>query len=415
MGTLSSNLTGIVFLLIIFFFLLLVPNKFLQIKKILIVAFIIRALLVIIEQFGLARLPDGNSIASDAYSFVKFAKQFSDQKGLLVLADFYLQDSKLISRIISIFYTIFGDSVMIARALSVVLGTSSVYLIYSLSLRIWNERSAEKAAWLTAVFPSLALYSAITLREVYVVFFLLIAFIGIAKYFENKSITSLFQVIFGLYMLSLFHGPEAIGGAVFFLYILLDKFKVFIFKLKVFKISLSFFLLIIIFITPVILYINFNIKLPYLGSFQDLTDLTNLKQVANYGFRGGATYPNWLIINENYELFTKAIFRAVYFLYSPFFWDITKFSHVIGLVDGIFYFILTIYLIINWSNVWANPTTRVFVLILIAYLIIYGIGIANFGQAFRHRSKFVVILILLAAPKLHKFIFSLKKHYIRYK
>ena len=162
----SSNLFGIVFLLIIFFFLLLVSNKFVQIKKILIVAFIIRALLAIIEQFGLVRLPDGNSIASDAYSFVKWAKVFSDQKGMLVLADFYLQDSKLISRIISIFYTIFGESLMMARTLSVILGTPSVYLIYSLSLRIWNKRSAEKAAWLTAVFPTLALYSAVTLREV---------------------------------------------------------------------------------------------------------------------------------------------------------------------------------------------------------------------------------------------------------
>lgn len=413
MGTLSSNLFGIVFLLIIFFFLLLVPNKFLQIKKILIVAFIIRALLVIIEQFGLARLPDGNSIASDAYSFVKFAKQFSDQKGLLVLADFYLQDSKLISRIISIFYTIFGDSVMIARALSVILGTSSVYLIYSLCLRIWNESSAEKAAWLTAVFPSLVLYSAITLREVYIVFFLLISLIGVAKYFENKSIASLFQVIFGFYVLSLFHGPAALGGFVFLLYLILDKIKLFISKLKIFKINLSSLFLIIIFITPVILFINFNIKFPYLGTFQDLTDLTNLKQVANYGFRGEASYPNWLAINENNELIIKTILRVVYFLYSPFFWDITKFSHAIVCIDGIFYFILTIYLIKNWPNIWANPTTRIFVLMLIAYLILYGFGTANFGQVFRHRSKFVVILILLAAPKIHKFIFSFKKHYIR--
>ena len=138
-----------------------------------------------------------------------------------------------------------------------------------------------------------------------------------------------------------------------------------------------------------------------------------MKQVANYGFRGEAAYPNWLAINENYELFIKTILRVVYFLYSPFFWDIKKFSHLIISIDGIFYFTLTIYLIMNWPNIWANPTTRIFVLMLIAYLILYGFGTANFGQVFRHRSKFVVILILLAAPKIQKFIFSFKKHYIR--
>lgn len=413
MGILGSNLLGITFLLITFLIILLASNEFIKIKKILLVAFILRASLVIIEQFGLVRLPDGNSIASDAYSFVKWAKIFSDQKGLSVLIDFYVQDSKLISRIISIFYTLFGESVMMARIISVVLGTSSVYLIYSLCLRIWNKRSAEKAAWLSAVFPSLALYSAITLREVYVVFFLLISLIGVAKYFENKSITSLFQVIFGFYMLSLFHGPAALGVFVFLLYLILDKIKFFISKLKFFKINLSTLGLIIIFITPVILFINFNINIPYLGSFQDLTDLTNLKQVANYGFRGEASYPNWLAINENNELIIKTILRVVYFLYSPFFWDIKKFSHLFVSIDGIFYFTLTIYLIMNWSNIWANPITRVFVLMFIVYLFVYAFGSANFGQVFRHRSKFVVILIILAAPKIHKIVFSFKKHYIR--
>ena len=214
-------------------------------------------------------------------------------------------------------------------------------------------------------------------------------------------------------MLSLFHGPAALGGFVFLLYLILDKIKFVISKLKFFKINLSSLGLIIIFITPVILFINFNIKVPYLGSFQDLTDLTHLKQVANYGFRGEASYPNFLAINENNELIIKTILRVVYFLYNPFFWDVKEFSHLIVSIDGIFYFILTIYLIMNWPNIWANPTTRVFVLMFIAYLIVYGFGTANFGQAFRHRSKFVVILILLAAPKIHKFVFSFKKHYIR--
>ena len=44
-----------------------------------------------------------------------------------------------------------------------------------------------------------------------------------------------------------------------------------------------------------------------------------------------------------------------------------------------------------------------FVLFII-YLIIYGIGTGNFGTGIRHRSKFVVILIVLAAPKIHKFL-----------
>jgi len=47
--------------------------------------------------------------------------------------------------------------------------------------------------------------------------------------------------------------------------------------------------------------------------------------------------------------------------------------------------------------------------LFVTYLIIYGIGVGNFGTVIRHRSKFVMILIILAAPKLHKFIFSTNK------
>ena len=63
----------------------------------------------------------------------------------------------------------------------------------------------------------------------------------------------------------------------------------------------------------------------------------------------------------------------------------------------------------NWNAIWSNSVTRIFVLILVAYLIVYGIGVGNFGTGIRHRSKFIVIFVILAAPKIQKFIFSFKK------
>ena len=123
---------------------------------------------------------------------------------------------------------------------------------------------------------------------------------------------------------------------------------------------------------------------------------------------GTASYPSWLKINYSYELFTKGIFKIFYFLYSPFMWDIKSYIHLFGLFDGILYFIFTIYVIRNRYYIWKNPITRLFILIFVCYLIMYGLGVGNFGTAIRHRSKFIVILIVLAAPMIHKFIFSTK-------
>ena len=67
--------------------------------------------------------------------------------------------------------------------------------------------------------------------------------------------------------------------------------------------------------------------------------------------------------------------------------------------------IFSFYVIKNWRLIWTNPIARI-LLILIAYAIVHGLGVGNFGTRIRHRSKFIVILIILAAPKIHKLMFS---------
>ena len=296
-----------------------------------------------------------------------------------------------------------------AKSISVALGTLSVYMVYSLSLKIWNHRSAIKAAWLTALFPSLILYSSITLREAYIVFFLIFSLTGIVKFIKEKSLVSLLQVIVGFYILSLFHGPAALGGLIFLFYLMLASIKKQLIKLKYFKINISSLLFIIILALPFIAYFNGNFKIPYLGGYNELIDSDRFLLKANIGFKDVASYPSWLVINNNYEIFTKGIIKFFYFLYSPFIWDIKTTKHIIGLFDGLLYFVLTIYVFKNWHDIWTNPITRIFILIFISYFIVYGFGLGNFGTVIRHRSKFVIILIILAAPKLHKFIFSAKK------
>lgn len=163
-----ETLFGFFFLATIFLFLLIGAKKNNYIKNFLFVAFMLRSGVVLLDQFDFLKFPDGNS---DAAKFEFIAREFSRNQGLMVVFDFFIPDSLLISRIISLFYTIFLESKMIAQCISVGLGVSSVYLVYKLSLMLWDHRSAQKAAWIAALFPSLILYSSITLRESYIVFF----------------------------------------------------------------------------------------------------------------------------------------------------------------------------------------------------------------------------------------------------
>ena len=87
--------------------------------------------------------------------------------------------------------------------------------------------------------------------------------------------------------------------------------------------------------------------------------------------------------------------RIVYFVISPFPWDIKKSSHILGMIDGFLYIFLTYLILCNRKIIWANPALRIILLILLAYIFVYGISIGNFGTGICHRSKFVIMFILL--------------------
>jgi len=71
---------------------------------------------------------------------------------------------------------------------------------------------------------------------------------------------------------------------------------------------------------------------------------------------------------------------------------------------------ILVYLIFcNRKAIWKDPALRIILIILLAYIIVYGVGVGNFGSGIRHRSKFAIELILLAAPLIPRFIFLNKK------
>ena len=399
-----ENLLGWFFLLLIFCFIILWSKKFPNLAILLITAFFIRAILVIFEHYDFINLPDTHS---DAKKFQTIASEFSKNNSFFILFYFLEPDSLLISRIISIFYSVFGESVLMAKSISVALGTASVYLVFNLTLMLWDYPSAKKAAWVAAIFPTLVLYSCITLREAYIVFFLLFGCIGLVKFFKKNSFSSFLQIVTSFFILGLFHGPLLLGGILFLFFFSLKLIKkqllaLFNLKLKIF----SFILTIILFI-PLILILSGDLTVPYFTGYYN--DINLIIYKANIGIKGLASYPSWLIMNNENELLIKIIFRIIYFLYSPFIWDIKSSFHLFGLLDGILYLILSIYLIKNWRLIWENPIARFFILLIFFYLIIYALGVGNFGTGIRHRSKLVVLLIVLAAPRINKFIFSAKK------
>ena len=378
-----------------------------SVKNFLLIAFVLRVTWLVLNSY----IPIFSIDSSDQAFFEYRAIFYSNEYGLSVIKEFYKHDSLLVSKIISIFYTLFGESEMIARCLSIGVSTASVYLVYSLSLMLWDHNAAKKAAWLMATFPTIILYSSSILREPYIIFILLISLINSVRFIREETIKSFLYTLISFFILSYFHGAMTIGLFILLFFLTLRHTKKFFKDLKNFKLNVRTVLFLVLGLIPLIVFLIYNYQLPYIGGIKTIFNFDLLIDIFN-GKRnsfGNTTYLSSLPVNNLYEFIQKLTLKLFYFTYGPFFWNINTTYHILGLIDGMIYFVLTIYILKNWANIWKNPITRFFLTLLLIYIFIYGFAVDNFGAAIRHRLKFLVIFIVLAAPKINRIIIFKKK------
>jgi hypothetical protein len=84
------------------------------------------------------------------------------------------------------------------------------------------------------------------------------------------------------------------------------------------------------------------------------------------------------------------------------------------MTDGFLYLTISYFIFRNRKDILNDPALLSIFLILLCYLFIFGIGTSNFGAGSRHRSKFVIEMIILAGPLIPGFYFSSKKRLRKY-
>ena len=84
-------------------------------------------------------------------------------------------DDKGYPIVLGTIYSIFGAIPFVGKMLNMILGSFSVILIYKLTRIIYNENIARTAAIITAIFPYFLFYNAVILKEIIMIYFLLLA------------------------------------------------------------------------------------------------------------------------------------------------------------------------------------------------------------------------------------------------
>ena len=125
---------------------------------------------------------------------------------------------------------------------------------------------------------------------------------------------------------------------------------------------------------------------------------------------GVAAYPSWIIADSFIQFLLLLVPKLFYFLFSPFPWDISKFKHVIGMLDGVVYIMLFLSIYSHRKDIKSNPQALLLLVFVIFLSLVFSIAVGNFGTGLRHRSKIVPIIIVIAAPFIYRVLFSRRKN-----
>ena len=397
--------TGIFFVTLV---TLLITTRWPAVANILYVALTVRIIVLLIGHY-VVPLPDSTGDASsfegEALHMFKTSTGFSN-----LLSQYPGPGSGFIVWIIALLYLFFGESKLMAQSLSLLFGMGSIFLGWLLLRKIWDEHVALKAGWVLALFPSLILYSCLTMREAYISFFLALALYGVVDWVRVGKFKSIILALIGFIGAMFFHGAMFLGAIIFFGIVILSNFRE-TFRRSIFSSNYIRNLMISLFIIISFgSYFFGKFEIPKLGSFKDIIQVERLLKQTKNSTEGDASYPKWLIIDSPVELIYKSPIRMVYFVFSPFPWNVKKLSHLLGMIDAFFYIYLVCLILLNQKAIRSDNALIIILILLIVYIALFGTAVGNFGTGIRHRGKFILMFIILAAPLLPKFVMLTKNN-----
>lgn len=339
---------------------------------------------------------------ADALTFENAAWEMS-QDWWGHIADFRFSASYFYSFLMAIPYALTGRSPLMLQAFSVLVGTLNVYLVWMLAAELWGRQYATRSAWIVAVLPVPLMYAALTMREAYFVFFLLLALLFIARWINGGRRRHMVAAVLAIGAGSAFHAGMVVALLALVAWFVLAELARFAKGLAAGRIPMRSLAIIAAACFGVLLLFVFDPSIPKLGRPTQLLGPERYLEVLGVRARGDASYPDWMVPKNGAQLLYVAPLRIGYFLFSPFLWDVRAPAHVIGVVDAVLYALLVVGIAANFDIIKKNRAAAVVLFVTAGLIITFSMGTSNFGSALRHRSKFIAVLVVLAVPAYTQF------------
>lgn len=139
-------------------------------------------------------------------------------------------------------------------------------------------------------------------------------------------------------------------------------------------------------------------KITGLLNEEDVVEALITTQIAYQ--EGRTAFPSFLIQDSLLGMILVLPFRFLYFVFSPFIWDVSAAADIFGLIDALILIIL-FWNIFKFKRYDQNKdVVKIMTFFLILILLATSLGVNNIGTGIRHRAKFVPIIISLASYNL---------------
>ena len=326
----------------------------------------------------------------------------------LLMSDVYFY-----SKIFSYLFKFFEPSIFLVQSFSISLTLITTVLFYKLINFYSDNRNISLI--ITAIFlffPAYINYSILTMREVYIIFFIILMTYSFVQIYYKGSVNYIFPYILCFFGIFVLHGGALIGYFFLSFLIGIKLFKQFLIKIKMKKVDIGVVVIFSLFIFLIVknILLDSDISIPYLRDVQvesifsiDMTDInTKINYISNRSPK--SSFPRFLIADNNVEFFLLLIPRFIYFQFSPLLMSLPEPKYAVVLIFDSVVYLFIFYLIIRNHKIIFKD--KKYILILILFLILsftYMIGTFNIGQAVRHRIKFLVFLLILLVPIFKEF------------
>ncbi|MDO3377828.1 hypothetical protein [Geoalkalibacter halelectricus] len=360
-------------------------------KTPLIIALVLRGGILLAGLFAV-NLPDSTA---DARTFQRFALMRSSLSPGEIISDISF-NSYFYPDIIAILYSLFHPDTVIMHGVNLLAGVGVVYSVGVLAYELWGKRAAYKAAMVAALFPTLILYSAVTMREALLTLCLLLSCLMFIRWYRSRALSHAVLAMAFSFLAMCFHGAHAINLGWLLICMFVIAVRTVVGKAKYLSYMRSLGMMTVALALLLVIGVSAQrITIPKLGSLET-TDAERLMSVSGSAMRDGASYPGWLSVETPADFGWKWSVRLPYFLFSPFPWDVRATRHLIGLADGLLYGVLFIMALRARGVLRNNKLAMLAIVFIMPAVMVYSMFIGNFGTGLRHRSKFVPIFIAIA-------------------